>query len=122
MGWHCIASQAHRTAADRASGGCAIASKLGIGITPHSHVRDGFSHRIHMTWIAGVLRGGIHFASVWLRDSEGLTAENLAILEEIACAIGKLRGPWIIGGDWNIDPDVLRSTNWLRVIGGVIVA
>eukprot|EP00973_Karenia_brevis_P017249 2368142-Karenia_brevis.AAC.1 len=39
-----------------------------------------------------------------------------------AAAILQLRGPWVLGGDWNITPELLATTNWLKVVGGVIVA
>ena len=80
LGWNCIASSAHRIAADPASSGCAIAVRRGVGISPHEHhVRDSFRHRLHVAWVAGVLHGGLHCASIWLQDSEGLSAENFAI-------------------------------------------
>ena len=122
FGWNCAASSAHRTAADRASGGCAVASKRSIGIAGHAHVTEGFRHRMHLAWVGGVMRGGVHCGSIWLRDSEGLSSENMLILDHAAASLGKLKGPWILGGDWNLTPQVLLESNWLEVVRGVIVA
>ena len=98
FGWNATASEAHRTAADRASGGCMVAVRRGCGITPHTAVKDGFRHRFHVAWAAALMRGGVHLGSVYLRDSEGLSEGNLLILQEIAAVVRQLRGPWILGG------------------------
>ena len=52
-----------------------------------------------IAWIGAVCRGGIHAGSIYLRNSEGLSERNLAILEEVARVVAGLRGPWLIGGD-----------------------
>ena len=124
LGWNSSASQAHRTAANKASGGCAVAARRGIGLSPHHYdiVVDGLHHRFHIAWVAGIVRGGVHCGSLYLRDSEGLSAENLSILDHVAGTLARIRGPWIIGGDWNITPELLLSTNWLSMVHGTIVA
>ena len=99
-----------------------MAVRVGYGIAPHAVVREGFGHRLHFSWASVVCRGGIHLGSIYLRDSEGITEENLLILQEAAVAIKQLRGPWVLGGDWNLTPDTLRATNWLSLVGGVVVA
>jgi hypothetical protein len=68
------------------------------------------------------MRGGIHVGSIYLRDSEGLSAENMTILGELAIAIKQLSGPWFFGGDFNIPPDVLLASGWLGLVGGSVVA
>ena len=122
LGWNATASMAHRTAADKCSGGCVVAVRRGNGIVPHEIVKHGFRHRFHIAWVATILKGGLHLGSVWLRDSEGLSPENLLILQEVAAVISQVRGPWILGGDWNLTPQTLQTTNWLQMVGGVIVA
>ena len=64
------------------------------------------------------MRGGVHACSIWLVDSQGLTDINLTILAEAAAMLGAISGPWVIGGDWNINPQVLRASGWLGVVGG----
>ena len=121
-GWNATASMAHRTEADMGSGGCVVAVPRGRGITPHDAVKDGFRHRFHIAWTSSFLKGGIHIGSVYLRDSEGLSADNLTILQEVAAVVSQLRGPWVLGGDWNMTPQLLETTNWLRMVQGVVVA
>jgi len=100
------------------------AVRRGRGIKPHADdlVADGFAHRFKMAWTSSFLRGGIHIGSIYLKDSVGLDSENMLTLREVAIAVKKVKGPWIIGGDWNMAPDVLLSSNWPRLIGGVICA
>ena len=68
------------------------------------------------------MRGGVHCCSVYLKDSEGASETNLQLLQEIAIFLSCLKGPWIIGGDWNMSPQILESTNFTAMVRGVIVA
>jgi len=100
LGWNCAASPALRTACDKGSGGCVVAGRRGAGLTPHpdSLVQDGYAHRIKFAWYAGLMRGGAHFGSIYLKDSSGLSDENVSTLQQVAAALRTLRGPWVIGG------------------------
>jgi len=69
-----------------------------------------------------VVRGGIHCITVRLRHTDGLSEANLAILEELYVVVKQLKGPLHIAGDWNLTPDVLASTQWLKMVGGIIFA
>ena len=123
LGWNLQSSPALLTEFGRASGGTAVAARRGIGVNDQQQfVRDGFEHRVHFAWICGVLRGGVHLGSVWMKDSEGASATNLAILGAITEAISALRGPWVLGGDWNMSPEELVATGWPLVVDGVVVA
>jgi len=110
--WRLHLSEARRTAANLASGGGAVGVRSGFGSTDNTDVLipEGYRHRIVLTHAAAVCRGGLHVGSVWLRHSEGPTEENLGILQALADAVHTLRGPWVVGGDWNIPPEVLAET------------
>ena len=60
--------------------------------------------------------------SIYLCESEGLSSENMSILEAAAVALGTATGPWIVGGDWNMPPQLLLQSGWLEIVQGVIVA
>eukprot|EP00973_Karenia_brevis_P021664 2980076-Karenia_brevis.AAC.1 len=60
--------------------------------------------------------------SIWLRDSEGLSEANMLLLEAAAVSLGTATGPWIVGGDWNISPQLLAQSGWLQMVQGTIVA
>ena len=80
------------------------------------------SRRHARGYAGGFLRGGLHCCSIYLKDSEGASETNLNLLQEVAIFLSCLRGPWIVGGDWNMSPAVLASTQFLSMVRGVIVA
>jgi hypothetical protein len=43
-------------------------------------------------------------------------------LHYTARVIGALQGPWLLGGDFNLEPDALASCGWLDLVGGRIAA
>ena len=122
-GWNAVINPAWRTAADAGSAGVGVAVRASVGIHPHEgFVPSEFAHRICAAWVGGITRGGMHVISVYLHDSEGLSERNLALLEVLAAALRTLRGPWVAGGDWNLTPQQVGSTNILDVMCGQIVA
>ena len=50
--------------------------------------------------------------SIYLKDSEGLSETNMLLLEEASVALNSLKGPWVVGGDWNLFPDELHNSKW----------
>ena len=122
-GWRCSSSQALILPSSRASGGCAVAVKQGTGMVAHNNlVSESYAYRLHFTWVNAILRRGIHVGSIYLRDSEGLSEANRAILQHAAKVVRRLRGPWVLAGDWNITSAMLRSTSFLNAVGGVVFA
>ena len=118
--WDPILTEAHRTAADRASGGVLVAARLRIGIASSTDatIPDGFKHRLALAHVSAIWKGGLHVGSAWLKQSEGLSEENLGILQVLAQALTKVRGPWLIGGDWNVPPETLQRSGWVSLVGG----
>ena len=123
-GWKLRPTLAHKTAADLGTGGVAVACRKHIGIIDNTEllVPEGLRHRICVSHIGAICKGGIHFISLWLRHTEGLSEENLMILYAVAKILTKIKGVWIIGGDWNITPAVLTASKWLHVVGGYLAA
>ena len=60
--------------------------------------------------------------SVYLWSGEGLSQRNLDVLSELARGLKRLHGPWIVGGDWNLEPGDLQRAGWLELVGGSSVA
>ena len=60
--------------------------------------------------------------SVYLWSGEGLTERNLEVLSELARGLRRLHGPWIVGGDWNLEPVDLQRAGWIDLVGGSIAA
>jgi exonuclease III len=122
LGWRAHFGPALVTSAKGTSGGVAVVSRKGLGSTPHEIIPDAYKHRIGGAWISAVVKGGIHVFSVYLKDGQDLSETNAAILTQLAAAIGSVRGPWVVGGDWNMTPQTLKASNWPATVKGHICA
>ena len=102
------------------SGGGAILARAGTGVQAilSAAIPEDARHRLAITWVDGMLKGGIHMLNVYLRHSEGLSEADMLLLEQAACALGSIRGPWIACSDWNFTPQVLAESGWLKIGGG----
>ena len=58
--------------------------------------------------------------SVWTVPGIGASGQNLLIYQVIAEIVGESNMPWIIAGDFNAQPDELRSAEVDRLAGGII--
>ena len=124
IGWSAVASPAWRTAADSGSAGCAVLAARGIGLAepPGLVIKESVRHRIVIGWGSAMLKGGVHLASLCLKDGAGLNDDNLELLQELALLLGQIKGPWIVGADWNINPSTLEASKWPELVRGVIVS
>merc|ERR1712214_214308 len=100
-----------------------VAASGGVGVVSNMQVTDHeVSHRTAVAHVGACCRGGIHMISGWLHHTEGLTARNLALLDEWANIIRNLRGPWIVAADWNCTPTEISEALWIEKVHGVVVA
>ena len=62
LGWGAALNLSKRNESGKASGGCSVCARKGIGIDAESTIefRNEIKHRITHAWINGVVRGGIH--------------------------------------------------------------
>ena len=65
---------------------------------------------------------GFHLISVYLWTAEGLSERNKLLLHKVHLLTQSLRGPWVLGGDFNIDATVLQEAGWPRKLGGQLFA
>jgi len=123
-GWNCSATPALRCDSDFASGGVAVAARSGIGVRAPDHigVSSAVQHRIHVAKVSALLKGGFYSLSVYLQDGVGLSELNLSLLQEVACVAKSLNGPWVLAGDFNMEPATLAASGFLQLAGGHIVA
>jgi hypothetical protein len=123
IGWSCAASPAEPSESGPASGGCAVAARRGIGVADElcAQVPAAIRHRFHISTVGAILRGGLHLGAVYLKDGVGIDDANLDTLQHIAGVLRQVRGPWVLGGDWNVAPAALLATGWLELVGGVII-
>ena len=112
QGWRLACGPAKITEKDGVSSGVAVAvlGHLGLAHPLKLLSPDADATRICVRWLGSVCRGGLHLISVYLRDSEGLSQANLDILHSVAATISELQGPWLIAGDFNLEPSLLRQS------------
>lgn len=68
--------------------------------------------------------GGIHAGSCYLTSCNAGVDDlrNLDALQLMTGVLRVVRGPWVIGGDWNCTPEELKKTGWLQLVEGRVVA
>ena len=123
-GWALSVGPALDTAAGSTSAGVAVSARshFGLARSPGIHAIEVDRSRVIVRWIGAVCRGGIHLVSVYLYFGEGLSPQNVDLLQTIAGVVSELRGPWILAGDFNLTPEDVRGTGWLELLNGVIHA
>ena len=121
-GWNPQIGLAHPTAGTAGSGGCSVLAKKGTGIAPAqaSTFPDGSQHRLELTHVNAVLKGGLHCLSNYLIDGEGLSPSNMTRLEHAAVALNLCHGPWVMAGDFNIEPGDIARSGFLQMVDGVL--
>ena len=107
-GWSTAINPCIVTAAEGKSAGTAVCSRTQIG-SKNSFADEGgdgqLQARFQMKHFGAVCKGGIHFGSCYLHCNWAANRKtNLDLLDAIGARIGTLRGPWIIGGDWQCPP------------------
>ena len=122
--WSLSIEPAKFTDAGGLSAGTAVAVRSHIG---HSApigipVFAELASRVKVSWVNSMCAGGVFVISLYLWTAEGLSARNLAVLQHVAWIIQRLRGPWLIGADWNVSPAMLIASGWLHLVGGAIRA
>ena len=60
--------------------------------------------------------------SLYLEHSVKVTGMNVDILGELQTFLNELSEPFIVGADWNMEPQTLESSWWTRAVGGAVVA
>ena len=66
---------------------------------------------------------GLRFAVgvVYLDDSAGLNKANLAKLHTLGAALAQLRVPFLIYGDWQLEPPELMACGWVQKLGALVL-
>ena len=120
-GWHLSSQHADTTEKDGVSAGVGVSvrSRLGLAVSPAGLPKTVWS-RFHLRWVGAWARGGFHLGSMYLRHSEGASEANLDLLQQVAGSLRRVRGQWLIGGDFNMSPEDLAKIGWLSLVQGVI--
>jgi len=122
-GHHAAMNASKRTPAGGLSAGVAVTSRWQFSL---NHVdcpslQPPCPHRfVCRTWHA-VLRHGVLLASVYLLDSGRLCQFNIDLLDEVGRYLTCLGIPFIVGGDWQVHPQVLERSGWPAAISASVV-
>ena len=120
--WRVQLTEACTTERGYASARVAIACKLHFGmVAPQVEGWQYDRTRIAHVHIGAVCRGGVHCFSVYLATCEGISARNRALLVDLAWLIKSVRGPWVVMGDWNLQPETLEASGWVDEVEGKII-
>ena len=126
LGWRALWAHATRTAGGF-HGGTAVLARAHVGlsvcmdrpgrVTQAGCIVPGSAAAGHI-WAC--FRGGLKAISVYLNDGQGMSAENMDILDAVAAEVRTARGPWLAGGDWIMPPKRLEA--WANSLGAVVLA
>ena len=100
----------------------AVKSHLGLANVPGLAFRGPLQHRMSVKWMGSIAKGGLFVGSIYLHSGEGLSANNLRLLEEAAGVLMALPGPWVLAGDFQVDPGRLVESGFPRLAKGVVIA
>ena len=70
----------------------------------------------------GLLTKGALALSVYAYAEPDAAGLNADLLETVAREVNATRVPFIIGGDWNIKPEILLSSVWVARFHGILCA
>ena len=70
--------------------------------------------RAEAVWINSWVKGGFIAVSVYLKDGVGMDDDNWAVLLRVGEALALCGQPFIIGGDFNMHPQVITDAGWTR--------
>jgi hypothetical protein len=102
--------------------GVDVPSHLGLALPRHEPDIDIIASRMQVRGMGAICNFGVHLVSTYLWCSEGLSLRNLDVLQCVAQVLQRLRGPWLVGGDFNLEPALLQQSGWLGLVRGVVHA
>jgi len=111
QGWNAKINLAAITEEGGRSAGVAIMAKKHIGFSSAASdsINARLRSRISTAWVNTSRKGGLHVISVYLWTSEGMSPRNIEIMTEISKLTKIIRGPWVIAGDFNVNPDMMKQ-------------
>ena len=102
------------------SSGTAVLAKQVHGLKACEVDRGRFEDRICLAWLfTGEIK--ILVLSLYCKDGVGLNAFNADLLQMVGKIVLHARCPWMVCGDFNMQPCKLEESEWLKLVKGVIV-
>ena len=119
-GWHSTWTPATASKNGGTSGGTGIVWVEGLPITADV-VQPGLVRAQGRTTLATLTWPGleeVHFVSLYMHTGGKLDEENTKLLYDLAAYLSTTGGHHWIGGDFQLDSEVLLEHEWQRAIGG----
>eukprot|EP00959_Pyramimonas_sp_CCMP1952_P311610 6521278-Pyramimonas_sp.AAC.1 len=69
--------------------------------------------------VGGLFPGGFLACTLYLRNSIGLAPANWDLLSRLGAQLKMANMPYIVMGDFNLEPDVLMHSGWVDAVDGV---
>ena len=123
-GWKMAGGLALTTDKGAASSGTAVMVRkhLEVGeVRQATGVGESFTvvaGRATACWVNTWVKGGFIAVSMYLKDTVGLDDDNWQVLIRVGELLAHLGLPFIIGGDFNVGPQALVDSGWIRRIKG----
>ena len=120
-GWRHYVNEADRTEGTGSSGGEWVLIRKHLQSYPGRLATRGSKLATERGWVPAFLRGAgytICIVSLYLVPTIGATGENLTRLRGLGGFLYGLRCPYLVLGDFNMTPQVLAGTGWLRLVHG----
>ena len=120
-------SSTKQTARSKGSAGVVVAAALLHGLaTPDGGAGDRgielCKGRVLAFHHSGIVPGGALVLSVYMHKGAGLTQDNWQIISTIGLWLTSQALPFVIGGDFQVEPKQLEGSGWVRAVGGFVVA
>ena len=72
--------------------------------------------------VNAIVPGGLVVVSLYLKDGVKATGPNLEYLQILGAYLTQCKRPWVVAGDWNLNPSELKACGWLTQLSGDIIA
>ena len=128
LGYTGLIGRAQQTKKGGTSGGTALLSRNAFPVVPPTPLASGVltsqadSARLTAGMWGGILPSGILVVTLYLHTGLGLSAPNEALLDQAAELIRAYGVPYIVCGDFQMDPQVLVESGWVAGIKGQVHA
>ena len=91
---------------------------IGLRTSKAPLVSKAYQARLKVAWVNAGRKGGLHVISIYCWTAEGMTERNKGLLTEVQRVTKLLKGPWVLGGDFNMTPTSLEE--WAKQNRGTI--
>ena len=120
-GWQPLLCEAATSGQGGTLGGVGVLHKAHWDIHQHHHfVREGCG------WTAVVLEErpqAVLLISIYLKNSVGLEADiNASIIAALMACLQQWKGPWLVVGDWNVEPSQVLQSQIPSLLKGEVIA